>query len=454
MTKTIVLLLALILAASSTVTVLPIKAEKRTITVPTNYPTIQDAINAACDGDTVFVKKGTYHNAVNQTLTINKTISLVGEDPDHTIIVLYPQPYVSSILYQPIYGHKHPILVDGDNVTLSGFTVISDNGEIAVSGKNNKIINNNLNARLRLTGAGHAIITNNTITASLFIDGSYSHIYENNIINTTVSSQGSFNSLYSNNVVNGRIGSVNTGTTVIYNNTVRNGLGIRIGGNTVAVNNTVVDGGFGVSIDLGYNSVVYGNRLVNNTVGILKLDGDNNSFFANYVAGNVYGIFSQRWGDNSEEGGTVFFHNNFVGNGVQVKNDSVSMTVYGYESEFFREPSLDLYGGFFDDGLRGNFWSDYVGRDVNGDGVGDTPYVIDEKRQDNYPLMVPFNVDSVSIRLPEWATIELQEPDSVAEPFPTSLIAAVGLFGITIAIISIGLFVHKKKHRSTQHSAD
>jgi len=68
------------------------KAETTTIIVPDDYPTITDAIGNATEGDTIFVKKGTYECPINQTLVIDKTISLIGEDAKNTIINLYP-PY-------------------------------------------------------------------------------------------------------------------------------------------------------------------------------------------------------------------------------------------------------------------------------------------------------------------------------------------------------------------------
>jgi len=37
----------------------------------------------------------------------------------------------------------------------------------------------------------------------------------------------------------------------------------------------------------------------------------------------------------------------------------------------------------------GNYWSDYTGSDADGDGIGDTPYIIDGDK-DNYPLMERF----------------------------------------------------------------
>ena len=61
------------------ISVQPIKAVSRTIVVPDDYPTIIAAIANAAEGETIFVKKGTYEGLINQTLVINKTISLVGD---------------------------------------------------------------------------------------------------------------------------------------------------------------------------------------------------------------------------------------------------------------------------------------------------------------------------------------------------------------------------------------
>ena len=60
----------------------PVKTQPSVITVPDDYPTIQDAIANANEGDTIIVRKGTYYEHV----TVNKIVSLVGEDKSITII--------------------------------------------------------------------------------------------------------------------------------------------------------------------------------------------------------------------------------------------------------------------------------------------------------------------------------------------------------------------------------
>ena len=54
-----------------------------TITVPTDYSTIQEAINAAVDGDSISVVPGTYYEKIN---FYGKDIKVVGQDRLTTII--------------------------------------------------------------------------------------------------------------------------------------------------------------------------------------------------------------------------------------------------------------------------------------------------------------------------------------------------------------------------------
>jgi len=106
-----------------------VKAEPRTWTVDddgtADFHTIQEAINAANTGDTVYVRNGTYY----EHIVINKTISLTGENKNTTIID----------------GNKAETVVKttANNVTISGFTI--QNGEIGIDlNSNSNTITSNI----------------------------------------------------------------------------------------------------------------------------------------------------------------------------------------------------------------------------------------------------------------------------------------------------------------------
>ncbi|MCW4033752.1 MAG: right-handed parallel beta-helix repeat-containing protein [Candidatus Bathyarchaeota archaeon] len=85
-----------------------VKAEPNTLIVPDNYSTIQAAIDAASEGDTIFVKAGNYV----ESLEIGKSISIVGEDKQTTKI--------DGDNTGPTF------LLSGTNIEVTGFTVVND----------------------------------------------------------------------------------------------------------------------------------------------------------------------------------------------------------------------------------------------------------------------------------------------------------------------------------------
>jgi hypothetical protein len=72
----------------------------------------------------------------------------------------------------------------------------------------------------------------------------------------------------------------------------------------------------------------------------------------------------------------------------------------------------------------------------DGDGIGDTPHVIDKNNIDNYPLMYPYDIENDKVVLP------IREPVET-EPFPVTFVAGVSAVGI-IAVV-IGLFLYRRK---------
>jgi nitrous oxidase accessory protein NosD len=143
---------------------------------------------------------------------------------------------------------------------------------------------------------------------------------------------------------------------------------------------------------------VYNNYVYNNTIGLsVACEGSNNLLYDNYVVNNRFGAevrFYSPVGENN-----TLYHNNFVNNTVQVNTDPIIILPgTGNYSAY--------HSGFFDNGKEGNYWSDYEGTDNDGDGIGDTPYIIDENRTDHFPLMEPVDIEVIS-EFPSWIIIPL-----------------------------------------------
>jgi nitrous oxidase accessory protein len=157
------------LAGFQNVMVVHANTNTKVIVVPDDYSTIQSAINNAGEGDTVYVKKGTYiENPV-----VNKSISLIGENRDVTVIDVTA-------------GLK----VERDNVTITGLTIYDGWQGITLFSNYSKISGN------KITDTQYGIVLlssqNNTITENLLqsiglsaaIQLSYSNnnLLKNNVI--------------------------------------------------------------------------------------------------------------------------------------------------------------------------------------------------------------------------------------------------------------------------------
>lgn len=148
-----------------------------------DYTNIQDAIDAASSGDTVYVYSGTY----NENVEISKNLTLTGENKDNTIIDGGKNGHT-------LYGYGAPSNKIENHI--SGFTIRNAGGLgydcIALSYENNGTINNNkiINSDesdgIQLDHCNDVTINDNTISnnegSGLSLTLSDNNIIHNNVI--------------------------------------------------------------------------------------------------------------------------------------------------------------------------------------------------------------------------------------------------------------------------------
>lgn len=185
-----------------------VKADSKTLTVPTDYQTISAAVGNASDGDTIFVKNGNYDEP---SLVIDKSITLIGEERNSTVIVFHPNPYnITGHIELPPFNRTVPMTltfyeniftVTAPNATLSGFTIKCQNnngGAISLKGDGTQIIDNKIDRGI--SGTGNCIqINNNSFTKDIDLSGSNLTITQN-IVEGAIYCQGSYNVIVSNQV--------------------------------------------------------------------------------------------------------------------------------------------------------------------------------------------------------------------------------------------------------------
>jgi hypothetical protein len=214
-----------------------------------------------------------------------------------------------------------------------------------------------------------------------------------------------------------------TNNSIIANNTIANvETGIMVDiygtGNIIAGNNLTNISGNGIWIWTSNNAVI-ANNITNTGTGIYFSDWAGNTATGNHVEDNQIGI--KCWAGNPIPEGleNLIYCNNFVNNTLGFLNQAI----------FIENSSELLYPALvnvWDNGTVGNFWSDYNGTDVNGDGIGDTPYFIDDHYSleeandtDRYPLMSPVEIAVPSLPTPTPSPTPPPTATPTATPTPS-----------------------------------
>ena len=236
----------------------------KTLIVPDNYSTIQEAINNAADGDAVYVRRGVYvENPV-----INKSVLLVGEDRNSTVLDVTA-------------GLK----VAANNVTVTGFTIYDGWQGISVSGNCCNILGNKITDATNgivLFGFGNNITGNILISIGLSsaiqLNFAYRNLINNNYIDSCVEGiqiwqNSNNNTITENTITNCKDTAINfqysNDNKIVGNNISRSGLGTSIYGsnrNNISNNNYISN-----VVQFGANESYYltfgHNRSINNING-------------------------------------------------------------------------------------------------------------------------------------------------------------------------------------------
>ena len=256
-----------------------------------DYTRISDAIVNASSGYTIYVYSGTYV----ENIVVDKTISLVGEDRDSTVI--------------QGASDGHVVVITADSVNITGFTI-----QYPVGSDMKCIMLNYVD----YCYVGDCIVKSDTGSDGVYLLFSNHNTISGNVVENDhsigVELTSSSDNLIENNVIQSTNGGIK-GISLQYstNNILR--------GNTVKLNN------YGVHLWSGANgNSVFDNTITDNSYGI-RSSGSGNSIYHNKFNNTRYNAYdegSNTWDDGYPSGGNHWSDYS----GADTNHDGIGDTPY------------------------------------------------------------------------------------------------------------------------------
>jgi parallel beta-helix repeat protein len=356
-------------------------ANPEMITVPDTYLSIQEAIDHARPGGTIYVKAGIY---LEHIVVAYNNLKIVGENRYTTII---DGQGIGTVVYLKANG----IVFDGFTIKNSGFN-FTDSGIYIDHSINSQISDNNVidnNLGLYLYTSSNITLRNNSMFTNRYNFG----VYGDNL-------QEYIHDIDATNLVDGKsliywVGQssgqppLNAGYVAIVNSSNVTLQDLTLSRNWQAVlfaystNSSITNVTATMNMDCIWIlnctacTVTDSDISGNSWGGVAIVNSSACSVYGNSINDNAeYGVLL------SDSSHNLFYHNNFTNNTSQV-------WFFGFNSNNW------------DDGYPtgGNFWSNQGCTDVKSgwgqnqtgsDGICDLPFVVDSNNIDRYPLTAPW----------------------------------------------------------------
>jgi len=246
-----------------------------------HFDNIQDGINAVAENGTVYVYNGTYY----ENVIINKTIDLIGENRNGTIID-------GSWSNDVLQVSKNRVLVEKFTIKNCG----NGRSGIVITSSNNTILNCNF-LNNHLYGIKFSFVSYNIVSNCNFLNNNYSILFYNSSNNIVTKNN------ISSNTVSGIISvESSNNNTVSYCNIYSNKWhGIVVGSscnkNIIKYCNIYDNGNTGIAIfDSCFNTIT-NCQLSYNWGGISTLNDCYNSIYGCNISDNTRGVYF--WGSSS-----------------------------------------------------------------------------------------------------------------------------------------------------------
>ncbi len=329
------------------------------------------------------------------------------------------------------------ILVNCNNITVQGKDLSYASGGIELWETDNSSLSNNTASNNNW--AGIIIVgSNNTVKDNLASNNHYGIVIYN------------FDGIVSVN-------------NIIENNTAKN--------NTVEFYQGEGASPCGIRLSASDN-IIRGNRISGNFIGIAVGSGPdgnilvNNNVNCNYVADNIYGVVlinssyivvenntvtnNSRYGIYLEMSTHNNITNNVINNnnecGIELRYSSSNNPIYNNYFDnpnnanddgnniwnITKTPGTNIIGGSW---LGGNYWSNYAGEDLDGDGLGNTLVPYNSNGEivnggDYLPLVLGNFITNIEPTPPSPATLEFYEDVKFTFDYSTNETGGVGIFSI------------------------